>query len=218
MRVAIAASGEVDAPVARAVEALRAADVVIAADGGLRHCVAAAVTPDLVVGDLDSASPGDLERVIAAGAEVERHPAEKNETDLELALVAAVDRGAERVVVVGALGGRLDHELANLALLAAPRWHDAAMRIEVQDGPVTLWVVHDALELTLEVGEPVSVLPWTGAASDVTTTGVRWPLTGATLPAGTPRGMSNVVTGDVQSFAVGDGCLLVIHDPREHED
>ena len=99
---------------------------VIAADSGLDHAHAPRRRGRLVVGDLDSVDPETLAAAELAGTTVERHPAAKDATDLELALLAARDRGAREIVVVGGHGGRLDHFLANALLLATPALADVA--------------------------------------------------------------------------------------------
>ena len=147
--------------------------LVVAADAGLHHADALGLRVDLVVGDLDSVDPAVLAAAEAAGAAVERHPAEKDATDLELALDAVSDRSVERVTVVGAGGGRLDHLLANLVVLGHPRY--AALRVEAFVGDARVAVVHGGAEAVIEgeVGAVVTLLPLGGPARGVRTTGLR---------------------------------------------
>ena len=95
--------------------------MVVAADSGVAHALALGLAVDVAVGDFDSLDPRVLEAVEAAGTRVERHPAAKDATDLELAIDVAVGLGAARIVVLGGHGGRLDHFLANALVLAAPQ-------------------------------------------------------------------------------------------------
>ena len=187
-------------------------DFAIAADGGLAHAVALGVRVDLVVGDLDSVDMAQLAAAEATGTVVERHPVAKDETDLELALERAAGRHPAELTLVGLLGGRIDHELANLSLVAQRRWFDAGLRIVADDGLKRIHVVHDAVELREPAGTTISVLPWLGTATGVTERGMRWDLTGATLEAGTSQGMSNVAELEVQHITVEHGVLLVIVD------
>lgn len=185
------------------------ADCVICADGGLDVALAAGVDVDLVVGDLDSAGADALEAV-AGRAEVLRASSDKDETDLELALAEARARGASRITVHLAAGGRLDHQLANLAVLASPRWHDAEVGAFV--GRNRVFVVHarsGAVGLPLDRGAALAVQPMGGAAR-VTTRGVRWPLTDEWLDAMSARGISNEVTAESPTVQVGEGVVLVI--------
>ncbi len=149
---------------------------IVAADSGLEHVHALGRHADLVVGDMDSVSPSALERAVAAGTVVERHPADKDATDLELALDAAKRAGATRVTVIGAGGGRLDHFLANALLVAAPAW--AGFELHALIGDAHIAVVRDTITLGGRPGSIVSLLPVGGAAGGVRTTGLRWPLAG----------------------------------------
>src|SRR5688572_12733305 len=111
MKVVVVASGRLETI---DVAHLDDADLVIAADGGAESLDAFRRRPDVLVGDMDSVGAALIERLEAAGTEVERHPADKERSDTELALETAVTRGATEIVLLGAIGGnRLDHELAN---------------------------------------------------------------------------------------------------------
>ena len=184
------------------------ADLVIAADSGLAAAVALGRRVDLVVGDLDSADPAMVDAARADGAEVERHPVAKDETDLELGLAAAVVRGATHVVVVGGYGGRLDHFLANALLLASPRF--ASTRIEAFVGTALLTVVRGRAELRGSVGELVSLLAVGGPAVGVRTEGLEYPLCGEQLDAGGTRGVSNVFVAERAAVSLERGVLLAV--------
>ena len=208
MRIVVVASGVV-APGDEAW--LEGADVVIAADGGAATLDRLGRPPDRVVGDLDSADPALVERLEASGARVDRHAADKEASDTELALHTAIAAGADRVDLLGATGGaRLDHELANLLLLADPAF--ASVDLQVVAGGATARALHGEGELPLRggVGDLVTLLPIGGDANGVTTTGLRWALDGATLPMGGSRGLSNVVTAHGASVRLAEGVLLVV--------
>jgi thiamine pyrophosphokinase len=185
--------------------------VVVAADSGLHQAELLGLRVDYVVGDLDSADPAAVERARAAGAVVERHPVDKDATDLELAFDLARDRGAVRITVVGGAGGRLDHFLANVALLASPRFAD--LEIDARLGDAYVVVVQGGRlprVVTGTAGSLVTLLPVGGDASGITTIGLQYPLRGATLRPGTSRGVSNVLLGEQASVALDQGTLLVI--------
>ncbi|HEX4492712.1 MAG TPA: thiamine diphosphokinase [Acidimicrobiia bacterium] len=196
----------------RAPASLRArlphADLVIAADGGLAQAAALGLTVDVVVGDFDSVKPDDLAAAEDAGARVERHPAAKEHTDLELALIAARDRAATRVVVVGAWGGRVDHELANLLLLGSDDY--ASLALEAIDARGRVIAVRDTCEITGAPGDLVTLLAVGGAAKGVRTTGLRYPLHGETLAPGSSRGVSNELVETVATVSVATGVVLVV--------
>ncbi|MDP9019310.1 MAG: thiamine diphosphokinase [Actinomycetota bacterium] len=181
---------------------------VIAADSGLEQAAILGLDVDLAVGDFDSLAPAALERAMAAGCRVERHPAAKDHTDLELGLRAAVERGCRRVLVVGGHGGRLDHFLANVLLLASADF--AELVVEARVGPAHLTVVRARTELRRSAGALVSLLALGGVARGVRTEGLRYPLRGEELLPGSTRGVSNELTGEVGSVAVAGGVLLAV--------
>lgn len=206
MLVAVVASGEL---VADDVRWLDRAERVIAADGGANRLDRFGRRPDLLIGDLDSVEPDLLTRLAAGDVPIERHPADKEATDTELAVRAAAEGGASEIVLLGALGGpRLDHELANLLLLVDPGL-DAPARIV--RGPATVRGLRSgALPLEGAVGDLVSLLPVGGAAADVSTVGLRWPLEAARMQIGRSRGVSNEIVSTPASVSIVAGALLVV--------
>jgi thiamine pyrophosphokinase len=189
--------------------------LVIAADSGLAQARALGRPVDLVIGDLDSVDQADLDAAIAAGTAVETHPTDKDATDLELALDAAVARGARRVTLVGGHGGRLDHLLANALLLASPRY--AAVDLDAWMGRAHVYVVRGRIELTGRVGSLCSVLAVGGEARGVSTTGLRFALTDDVLLPGSSRGVSNELVEPVASVTLGSGTVLAVQ-PDALED
>ena len=199
------------------------ADLVIAADGGLRWAQKLGVQVDVVVGDMDSVEGATLAEAEAGGAEIVRHDPDKDAADLELALRLACDRGASSIKLIGGHGGRLDHFLGNIALLAAlPK----GVQAQALMGETEIFVIrgygaraaeqqNEELALNGKPGQIVSLIPWGGDAAGIKTEGLRWPLAGETLPLGTSRGISNEMTGTKASVSLESGTLLVIVDrPR----
>jgi thiamine pyrophosphokinase len=194
---------------------------VVAADGGLRHVAPFGLAVDRWVGDGDSTEPAELERLAAAGVPVERVAVDKDESDTELALVAAIDAGADVVTILGGLGGpRIDHALANVALLQHPALEHRDARLYDEHGArLSLIVGPDhrglpgARELAGRIGDLVSLIPLGESAHDVTTEGLRYPLRGDTLIVGLARGLSNVRIAATASVEVGTGRILVIETP-----
>jgi thiamine pyrophosphokinase len=187
--------------------------LVVAADGGARHAPALGVTLDRWVGDGDSLDGPALAALAAAGVPLERARPDKDETDTELAILAALRLGAEGVVILGALGGRIDHALANIGLLSMPALAgrsavilDAGSRLSLLVGPGTAALVGRR-------GDLVSLLPVGDAVEGVTTSGLVYPLDDEPLPAGTPRGLSNVVATDAASVRLRRGRLLIVESP-----
>jgi len=183
--------------------------LVIAADGGLEIADRLGLVVDVVVGDLDSADPAAVARARDAGAEIEQHPADKDATDLELALDAAAARGCRRVIVVGGSGPeRIDHLLANAGLLAAPRYR--AMALEWRIGHTRVVPVHATVVVEGEPGDIVSIVPVGGTAT-VTTSGLQWSLEDEIVDPHATRSISNRLIGDVAEVSVSAGRALVVH-------
>lgn len=181
---------------------------VIAADSGLHHALALGRHVDVVVGDLDSADPAAIDAAVASGTEIERHPAEKDATDLELALLAARARGATRIVVAGGGGGRLDHLLANFLLVGSPDFAELSIEVVVPEARVT--AVHRRTELRGRSGDLCSLVPVGGPAQGVTTEGLQYPLRGEPLLPGSTRGISNVFVEPVAVITIEHGALLAV--------
>ena len=185
------------------------ADLVVAADSGVDQALRLGLRVDLAVGDFDSVSAAGLAAAEAAGTVIERHPMDKDATDAALALDAAIDRGATRILVVGGGGGRLDHLLANVMLLAADRYAGAEISA-IGGGGARLHVVRRSARITGEVGEMVSLIPVHGAASGVRTRGLRYVLDGETLGPGTSRGVSNQLVEAEACVELTGGVLLAV--------
>lgn len=181
---------------------------VVAADGGAANAFALGLRIDVVVGDLDSITEADLEAAQASGAEVERHPADKDATDLELAIAKAHAHGAHRIVVAGGAGGRLDMLFANAFVLASERW--TGVQLDAVFGGARVTVVHKRRELAGAPGSTVSLLPIGGPAEGVRTEGLRWALDGETLLPGSTRGASNEFEDAAATVSIQRGVLLAV--------
>lgn len=213
MRTVIIANGEPPAA-ADLRRWLRPGDALVCADGGARTALRHGLRPQIVIGDFDSLEAAELGALVAGGAQMVRHPPAKDETDLELALLHAAQHapGGE-IVVLGALGGRIDHALANMLLLAMPalRGCDASIAhgaeritlIDARVGPVER-VIEGA------AGDTVSLIPFGGDAHGVHTDGLQYPLRGESLYVGPARGVSNVLLGARAVVRVSAGMLLCI--------
>jgi len=189
---------------------LARAVAIIAADGGLRYPVAAGRIPELLIGDLDSL-PADLAETIETWEmEIIRHPRDKDETDLELALLLAVRRYPNAtILVLGGTGGRLDHTVANILLTAHPDLLGRSIRF-LEDRELA-WLVAGETEIIGRPGDTVSLIPLGGSARVAETTGLRWPLTGDTLAFGPARGISNEMTADRAMVRLESGLVLCVH-------
>jgi thiamine pyrophosphokinase len=184
---------------------------VVAADSGVHAADILGLRVDIVVGDFDSADPAVVDAAVQQGASVERHPVAKNATDLELALDVAVRGGVDRIVVVGGAGGRLDHYLANVALLASPRFAGIEIEAFFADAHITVARGGEApVEVHGKPGEILTLLPIGGDAHGVVTKGLEYPLHAEDLCVGTTRGVSNVIVDVPATVALASGTLLII--------
>lgn len=207
-RVIIFANGEIpDLKKARAL--LQPDDYIICADGGSRHALALNLKPDLVIGDMDSIQKGHWQRLKKSGISIELFPRDKNETDLELAVHRAIDMRPEQIVIIAALGGRLDQTLGNISLLADTRLSSSNIRLD--DGVEEIILCRDQAQIRGRSGDIVSLIPWQGIVTGVQTKDLKWPLTDETLYPDKTRGISNEMTGETASVSIRSGSLLIVH-------
>jgi thiamine pyrophosphokinase len=195
--------------------------LIVAADAGASGCRALGLRPDLVVGDFDSADRAEIEALEHAGVEIRRLPAEKDESDLELALRAAIERGARRVIALGALGGpRVEHALAAIWLLALAAGE--GVDLSIVDDRSTLWMLVGGsaagtparAQICGTPGDFVSLLPFGGDADGVATVGLRYPLHDEALRVGPSRGLSNELLVPAAMVSCRRGRLLIVHTRR----
>ncbi len=206
--VTVLVFGGGDAPTAADAARLPAAQTVIAADRGADHALGCNRRVDLLVGDLDSVSSAALTAVAERGGVVERHEQEKDESDLELALLRAVESRPSRIVVTAMSGGRTDHFLANLLLVTRPELD--GIDIDIVSGSDQMYVVRDQRSFDVDPGGMVTLLAMHGSAHGVTTAGLQYPLQSEVLAAGSPRGISNVAVAPTVSVSVQSGVVLAI--------
>ena len=207
-RILIFANGHLpDLDAARAI--IRSDDFIVAADGGTRHALALGLTPHLIVGDLDSITDWERKIMEAAGVQVIQFPRDKNETDLELALQHAAEMQPEQVIIIGALGGRLDQTLGNIALLSDSRLPPLDLRLD--DGVEEIYFCRSQAEVHGRSGELVSLIPWGAPVEGVRTEGLRWPLSDETLYPDKTRGISNELMDEQAAVRIRSGLLLIVH-------
>ena len=216
-RIIIFANGELpDIEKARAL--IKADDTIICADGGTHHALTLGIIPQLVIGDMDSATKDEMQRLKKEDVPIELYPRDKNETDLELALNRALDQSPSSILIIGALGGRLDQTLGNISLLSD--WRLAALDIRLDDGIEEVFFCGDqskapsrAISRGIEGrrGDIVSLIPWNGAVKGISTNGLRWSLNHETLYPDKTRGISNEMLDALAEVSIEAGLLLIIH-------
>lgn len=185
-------------------------DILIAVDGGLSHMVGHGLTPNMIIGDLDSADPHDVARFEAQGVPVQKFPCEKNETDLELALEAALKMPPATIWITAAFGKRLDQTLGNIFLLT--RLDVENVDIRLIDGQQEVFLVRHSATILGAPSQRVSLLPLCGPVIGIHTEGLKYPLTGETLYPERTRGISNQLTGHTATLTIQEGLLICIHE------
>ena len=190
-------------------ETIQPGDVILAADGGARHCLRLNLVPEEVIGDFDSLNQEALAELQAAGTELIRHPRRKDETDLELAMDAVIAMKPKRIWILGALGKRFDQSLANIFLLARGDFADIDLRLI--DGQREIFLIRGFGQIEGVPGESVSLLPLHGPAHGVRTQGLLYPLKDETLYPDRTRGISNELIAPSAQITLQSGLLICIH-------
>ena len=184
-------------------------DYIICADGGTRHALALGLTPHLVIGDMDSINKDEWQDLEKSGVSVELFPQDKNETDLELAIHRAIGLSPEQLLVIGALGGRLDQMLGNIALLSDNRL--ATLYARLDDGVEEIFFCRNQAQVHGRKGDIISLIPWGNPVHGILTKDLKWPLQNETLFPDQTRGISNEMTENVASVKIASGLLLIVH-------
>ena len=144
-------------------------------------------------------------------------PSEKDATDGELALRAALESDPDRIVVVGAFGGnRLDHEFANISLLANEDWRDRDVVLVDPTRRVSL--LTNRTEINGVAGDVITLIPFGGGVTGISSEGLRYELNNRDLVVGTSLGVSNELIGVVAKIVVAPGMLLVVHEGQRATD
>ena len=185
-------------------------NLVLGADAGARYADTLNVTLDAIIGDLDSLSVLGEQGIGNTG--FVPYPSEKDETDLELALLYAVKQGIDQIVMVGVMGGRMDMTIANILLIT--RASLSSCRIKMWHGEQTGWIIKPPGEdIFGHPGDTVSFIPLGGDASGITTDGLKYSLKDEKLTFGPARGISNVLERPSAHIKVSEGLLLAVHIP-----
>lgn len=203
-RIIIFANGELPTP-DKASALIQPTDFIICADGGTRHALTLDLIPNLIIGDMDSL-PKNFSLSTFEG-EVIVFPKDKNETDLELAINHAITLKPDEIIIVAALGGRMDHTLANISLLA----NFQTINLKLNDGLEEISLCKDQVEVKGRSGDIVSLIPWGGNVEGVTTQNLKWKLNNETLYFDKTRGISNEMISDTAKISITKGSLLIVH-------
>ncbi len=207
MKCIIAANGSLT-PTKKILSLINSGDLVIAADGGAAHLHRLNIIPDMIIGDLDSISSTTLDFYKSKQVPMITHPARKDQTDTELCIDHALDKGCKELVFLGVTGHRLDHTLANVFLLR--RLADINVKARIIDNHNEIYLVLSNLVVHGAPGDLLSVIPVSEKVTGLTLQGLEYPLTDKTLTMGTALGISNCFTGTQASIHIDSGVILVI--------
>lgn len=185
------------------------ADLIIAADSGYNNASQLGVRPGLLLGDLDSIDRGALAPDELEHIEKIIVPAIKDDTDTQLAVDTALERGADEIIIIGGLGGRLDHTLSTVFLLEYIK--DKGARGVITDGRNRVRIMESGEELTIKRGyKYLSLVGLTDTCEGVSISGVFYPLKDAVLERKYAFAVSNEITADAAEISLSKGILLVI--------
>jgi thiamine pyrophosphokinase len=182
--------------------------LIICCDGGARHFRNLNIKPDVIIGDMDSIDSVQLANYSAQEIKIIKYPANKDFTDTELALDYALNLKPEKIFIWCALGGRIDHTLANIFLLL--KGQEKGIATFLIDEYCEVFVLNKEVSFTKEVGKTVSFLALTPKVTGITLTGFLYPLKKGSLKMGESRGISNIINEDRADITVDKGKLLVI--------
>lgn len=183
------------------------ADLIIGVDGAADILMDLGIKADIVIGDFDTAKKINILGQQNNGAEVIRLRVDKNETDTEAAVNLAIERGAKNIVMLGAVGTRLDHSLANVSILKPI--FEQGIFAKIIDDNTEMFISDSEVSLCANVGETISILP---LCSDITVSasGLKYPLDELFLPFGTSRGVSNIIESSSVSINISGGYALIV--------
>jgi thiamine pyrophosphokinase len=188
-------------------------DFLIGADAGARLIMSLGLMPDFVIGDLDSLTADDLYELGSADVRVDQYPEDKDETDLELAIQYALRLQPSSIIIIAALGGRMDQTLGNISLLTDSLISNVDTRLD--DGLEELFFCRDRAQVKGRSGDIVSLIPWNGDVSGIITSGLKWTLWSETLFSYKTRGISNEMIDDTATIQIKSGLLLIVHRRAE---
>lgn len=185
--------------------------LVIAADGGLKNCLKTGIQPDILIGDMDSVSSDLLSQAKRYLKAIYTYPSRKDHTDLELAIIHAIDRGATDLIILGALGGRWDMSLSNILVLMSPVLKGKTVCIIDHNIEIRLLADNTTMSFSGKPGDLMTLLPFGQPVEGITLNGLEYPLNGETLFSGSTKGVSNVFKNQDVTISIQKGLLLCIH-------
>lgn len=206
MRILIIGNGNIENNIIHNI--LNPSDIVICCDGGSKYLFEEGILPHYIIGDLDSSKPEIIQFFETKKVIFKKFDAKKDETDMELCIDFAIGLTPDEIIILGGIGTRFDHSLANVNLLI--KSEDENIKTTIIDSKNTINITKNEFQIEGKKGDLVSLLPISSVVSGVTTKGLEYPLNNATMHIGKALGISNVMLEDFASVSVKNGYLLVI--------
>ncbi|OGL41327.1 MAG: thiamine diphosphokinase [Candidatus Schekmanbacteria bacterium GWA2_38_9] len=185
-------------------------DLIICADGGLKFAKKLGLKPDALIGDFDSLKEKEILEAERRGARILKFTPEKDKTDTQLALEYAISSGAKEIIMLGSLGGRIDHLLANLHLLKLGTEKGVEIRVVDENNEIRL--IDSAITFKTKRGETLSLLPFSDKVTGIYTEGLKYSLENGTMVSGNPYGVSNVAVSSKVRIKIRSGLLMMIRN------
>ncbi len=183
-------------------------DLVIAANGGCKHLLRLGIIPHLIIGDLDSLEEEIVSQFRGGKTKIISYPRDKDKSDTQLALEYALNHGASHINILGAIGDRIDHTLANLHLLT--KGVDQGVDVRLIDEKNEVLLINKFIEIREKKGTTISLLPLTSCVKGIFTEGLKYPIKGGKMEIGNPYGISNEMDSSLAKIEIKSGYLLVI--------
>lgn len=186
---------------------VESADRIICADGGTRHAINMKITPDVIIGDMDSSAAKYIDFFREKGVEIIQYPKDKDKTDTHICVEFAINFSKE-IILLGATGSRIDHMIANISLLKLGI--ERNIPISIIDNKNHIWMIKDSISLTGNIGDFFSLIPFTEKVEGICTKGAHYELYDAVMELGDPYGVSNCFEEKTVEISIKKGYLLVI--------
>ncbi len=193
-------------------------DCLIATDGGVKYILKLGLIPQIIIGDFDS-TPLSIQKklkkmckgLINQTPTLIKYPTKKDKTDFELAIDYCLEKKFKEIIILGILGDRIDHFIANIFLLAKIQTENKSIKIKIIEGKKEIYILDKKIVINGQIGDEVSIIPLNDKLEGVTTEGLYYRLIDHTLFFGSTKGISNVLTKNSAKIKVKNGVALVVH-------
>lgn len=207
MKAVVVSNGDIK-DINFAKDILKDSHIIIAADGGSRHILNSGFMPDALIGDLDSVDEETLDKIKTSSCAIVKYPREKDYTDTQIAIDYAIEKKADEIILLGCVGDRLDHTLANIFLLV--KLIKQGIKACIVNEKNAIYITDHCIELNGNIGDLLSLIPVGGDVTGIYTKGLKYGLAGKTIKMGDPLGISNVFIDNKIEVKIESGYLLVI--------